>query len=97
MKRRIAEKIVKRADALGRATAPDAAWDHPHACDPAGYQSAYNRWQLTKADSVIARSNRRVCTREGHDLETESSIGPDSGVEYFTCNRCDYFHRVVWY
>jgi hypothetical protein len=37
------------------------------------------------------------CKWRGHDLEFDHVCGPESGAEYWNCNRCGWSHRHIYY
>ena len=37
------------------------------------------------------------CRIFGHNLEGESSVGPDSGSEEITCTRCGWYENITYY
>ncbi len=57
------------------------------------------RWALRAAPRAVsapAHFQAWDCT-SGHTWEVEASIGPDSGIEYFTCTQCSEDDTVIYY
>jgi hypothetical protein len=51
----------------------------------------------TASEFVRALALAVVCWWKGHQVECESSVGPDHGAEHFYCSRCGWSDTVVWY